>query len=188
MVVCRIIYGMITGPYPSISPDNPRAAAATTKQQRQQVAAAQHIVLLMTADMEFSFSVRDKYKALFRKIQPFRFLFRSPAVTLSGPPDAPRSVLGANLRKKQMRRTPIQRGAPHRVRRADLLLDLFEIAFVDSADGACPVVGNLFERRSGGDASVGIADCGIVDPLADYTTILFHLLLFFIRVNDVPAN
>ena len=149
MVVCRIIYGMITGPYPSISPDNPRAAAVTTKQQRQQVAAAQHIVLLMTADMEFSFSVRDKYKALFRKIQPLRFLFRPPAVSLSGPSGAPRFLPDANLRKKRMRRT-LNRDAPHRVRRADLLLHLFEIALVDAADGTCPVIGNLLERRSGG--------------------------------------
>ena len=59
----------------------------------------------------------------------------------------------------------------------------------DAADGANPVFGNLFELRSGGDASVGIADCGIVDPLADYTTILFHLFLFLFKVNGgVPAN
>ena len=64
---------------------------------------------------------------------------------------------------------------PSFLRSAGLLLDLFEIALVDAANRACPVVGNLLERRSGGDASVGIADCGIVNPFADYTTILFHL-------------
>mgnify|MGYP007082181981 FL=1 len=69
------------------------------------------------------------------------------------------------------------RGASSVSPKRGLFLDLFEIALVDAANRACPVVGNLLERRSGGDASVGIADCGIVDPLADYTTILFHLLL-----------
>ena len=62
-----------------------------------------------------------------------------------------------------------------------LFLDSLEVSLVESADRAGPVVGNLLERRSGGDASVGIAHCGVVYPLTNGATVLFHFFWFLMR-------
>ena len=62
---------------------------------------------------------------------------------------------------------------------SDLLLDLFELVFAYAADGSDPIVGNILVRRSVGDASFVIADCGIVNPFAYDATVLFHLLCLF---------
>lgn len=62
-----------------------------------------------------------------------------------------------------------------------LFRNLFEHVFADAADGANPVFGNLFELRSGGDASVGIAHCGVVYPLTNGATVLFHFFWFLMR-------
>ena len=47
---------------------------------------------------------------------------------------------------EKMRSLP---GRIFRFSEAGLFLDLFEIALVDAANRACPVVGNLLGRRSG---------------------------------------
>lgn len=60
-----------------------------------------------------------------------------------------------------------------------LLLERFELVLTDSAQRTYPIVGNVFERRSCGNTSVWIAYGGIINPVADRATILFHTLIFF---------
>lgn len=64
-----------------------------------------------------------------------------------------------------------------------LLFDGLELVLADTAQRAYPVVGNIFESRSGRNASFGIAYSGIIHPLADRTTILFH-----VSVTDIWLN
>ena len=54
------------------------------------------------------------------------------------------------------------------------LFDRLEIVFADAADGADPTVGQIFERRSGGNAVFGIADGGIIDGGADVADVFLH--------------
>ena len=57
---------------------------------------------------------------------------------------------------------------------AILLLDGAKIFFSNTAHGAHPVVGNVLESGTCGDAAVGIAHCGIIDVTADVAYILLH--------------
>lgn len=50
----------------------------------------------------------------------------------------------------------------------------YEVFFAHTAYGAYPFGGKIFKSCSGGDTSFGVADCGIIDPVANFTTILFH--------------
>ena len=57
------------------------------------------------------------------------------------------------------------------------LLGRREVALADTADGAHPVFGDVFEGSTGLDAAVGIAGFGVVDVTAYVAYILFHKLL-----------
>ena len=61
-----------------------------------------------------------------------------------------------------------------------------ELVFAYAADGAYPVVGEVGERCSGLDAVVGVAYCGVVDPVAYFTYVflLVHsYILLFVGFN-----
>ena len=59
-----------------------------------------------------------------------------------------------------------------------------EILLADAADWADPCVGDVFERRSGGNAVFGIADGGIVDGGADVADVFLHLGVVRFRLFD----
>ncbi len=61
-----------------------------------------------------------------------------------------------------------------RITRLFDLFDRLEILFADAADGADPTVGQVFERRSGGNAVFGIADGGIIGGGADVANVFLH--------------
>lgn len=50
----------------------------------------------------------------------------------------------------------------------------FKVFFADSADGAYPVIGNIFESCAGSHSVVGVANCGIIDPVANCASVFFH--------------
>ena len=53
--------------------------------------------------------------------------------------------------------------------------DRLEIVFADAANGADPCIGQIFERRSCGNAVFGIAYSGIIDGSADVANVFLHL-------------
>jgi hypothetical protein len=54
-----------------------------------------------------------------------------------------------------------------------------EIGFVHAAERAAPIVGKIFKGGAGGNAVVGITDCGVIDITAHVTYVLFHNLMIF---------
>jgi hypothetical protein len=59
------------------------------------------------------------------------------------------------------------------------------MGFVYRAEGAGPVGGQVFKFGSGGDAVVGVADCGVIDIPANIAFVFFHVvILFFYGVNN----
>lgn len=54
-----------------------------------------------------------------------------------------------------------------------LLLDYLELVLANAAKRANPILGNIFECRAGGDATFGVADCRVINPIAYGATILF---------------
>ena len=59
------------------------------------------------------------------------------------------------------------------VQRVGLLLR-FEVLLRGAAQGACPVVGQIFEGRAGRYAVFGVAHLRIIDPAAGLASVLFH--------------
>lgn len=55
----------------------------------------------------------------------------------------------------------------------------FEVFLTDTAEGANPIVGDLFKRRSRVDSAVRIAYLGIINVVAYGTSVLSHFLLDF---------
>ena len=49
-----------------------------------------------------------------------------------------------------------------------------EVVLAYATEWAYPVVGDVFEGGTWGDAAVGIACCGVIDVTADVANILFH--------------
>ena len=62
---------------------------------------------------------------------------------------------------------------------ARLFGDLFELVLADTANGANPIFGNLLKGGSGGDTSVGIADCRSRKPSRRLHNDTFHLFSCF---------
>jgi hypothetical protein len=60
-----------------------------------------------------------------------------------------------------------------------LFLYGLECVLTFTADGANPIVGQVFEGCAGSDITIGITCCGIVDPLADCAFVLFHKSFVF---------
>ena len=60
-----------------------------------------------------------------------------------------------------------------------LVLLLFEVRFIDRAERAHPVGGQILELGAGGDAVVGVALCGVILIPADVANILFHIIYCF---------
>jgi hypothetical protein len=97
--------------------------------------------------------------------------------------------------RRTHRTVSVLRSAPYgtkkgRIRRTDtpawpyvagrgLLLDYLELVLANAAKRANPILGNIFECRAGGDATFGVADCRVINPIAYGATILFHLFLIF---------
>ena len=69
---------------------------------------------------------------------------------------------------------------PHR----GLLLDLLELILAYAAQRAYPIVGNILESRSRSDTSFGIANCRIIDPIANRTSVLHNPI--FVKVIIAP--
>lgn len=59
------------------------------------------------------------------------------------------------------------------IKQRSFLLNL-EIVFTYTAKGTNPVIGNIFERRSGHDATFRISHCRVIHPATYYANILFH--------------
>ncbi len=57
-----------------------------------------------------------------------------------------------------------------------LVLLLLKVRFIDGAEGADPVGGQVFELGAGSDAVVGVALRGIILIPADVANILFHII------------
>ena len=57
-----------------------------------------------------------------------------------------------------------------------------EVLLAYSAERANPVIGDVFKCCTGSDSSFGISLCGIVDPAASVTNVLFHNDFEFSRV------
>ena len=55
----------------------------------------------------------------------------------------------------------------------------FEVFLTDTTEGANPIVGDLFKRRSRVDSAVRIAYLGIINVVAYGTSVLSHFLLDF---------
>ena len=60
-----------------------------------------------------------------------------------------------------------------------LVLLLLKVRFIDRAEGAHPVGGQVFELGAGSDAVVRVALRGIIFIPADVANILFHIVLDF---------
>lgn len=58
------------------------------------------------------------------------------------------------------------------------LFHLFKVFFPHSAEGAYPIVGDVFKRCSGGNAAVGVSGGWVVHPVAHCAAILFHDVCF----------
>lgn len=54
-----------------------------------------------------------------------------------------------------------------------------EVGFVYRAEGAGPIGGEVFELGTGGDAVVGVANCGVIDIPANIANVFFHWFLIF---------
>lgn len=52
-----------------------------------------------------------------------------------------------------------------------------KVVLADAAFGAFPIVGNIFEGGTGGNAAIGVAHFGVVDPSAYIAYIFFHFAL-----------
>ena len=63
-----------------------------------------------------------------------------------------------------------------------MLLGL-EIILADAADGAYPIVGDVLERCSWGNATIGISYCGVVDVAANFANVL-HNFLKVLVINE----
>ena len=59
------------------------------------------------------------------------------------------------------------------------LIDLLEHVLADAADRAAPVIRQILEGRSGGDAAVGITDFGIIYITTGATLIFAHFCISF---------
>ena len=71
---------------------------------------------------------------------------------------------------------------------AGVLRLLYEILFPYAADGAYPIVGDILEGGAGGDSSVGVAYRGVINPVAYFTSVFFHLFIIFITVPERPGR
>ena len=49
--------------------------------------------------------------------------------------------------------------------------------FAYAAEGANPVFGDVFKGRSGFDTRLGVTHFGVVNPVADNTFVLLHVVL-----------
>ena len=99
---------------------------------------------------------------------PFRRTHRTVSVLCSAP---------YGTKKGRIRRTDTP-AWPYVAGRG-LLLDYLELVLANAAKRANPILGNIFECRAGGDATFGVADCRVINPIAYGATILFHLFLIF---------
>jgi hypothetical protein len=97
---------------------------------------------------------------------PFRRTHRTVSVLRSAP---------YGTKKGRIRRTDTP-AWPYAAGRG-LLLDYLELVLANAAKRANPILGNIFECRAGGDATFGVADCRVINPIAYGATILFHLFL-----------
>lgn len=84
------------------------------------------------------------------------------------------SVITAPRRRSDAQAKPHLRRQPCQGRGAYLLLDLLELILTHTAQGANPVVGYILESRSCGDTTFGIAHSGIINPIANCTSVLVH--------------
>ncbi len=53
-------------------------------------------------------------------------------------------------------------------------VNFFELVFAYSADGANPIVGDVFKFSSGSDAAIGVANRGVINPIANFTDVFIH--------------
>lgn len=53
-------------------------------------------------------------------------------------------------------------------------IDLRELVLAYAADGAYPVVGQVFKLGAGRNPAVGIAYGGVIDPVADFANVFVH--------------
>ncbi len=56
---------------------------------------------------------------------------------------------------------------------------LNKVLFAYSADRTYPVGWKVFKSCSGGNASVGVSFCRIINPVADFTSVFLHSFPFF---------
>ena len=56
-----------------------------------------------------------------------------------------------------------------------LFYHLFKLVFAYAAEGANPIVGNVFKGSSGFNTTFGVANGRVVHPLAHNAIILFHV-------------
>lgn len=66
-----------------------------------------------------------------------------------------------------------------------LFLYDFKHVFSYSAQGAYPIVGNVFKSCSGGDASLGVSHSRIIYPVTYGANVLLHDCSCDIRVNKL---
>lgn len=59
-----------------------------------------------------------------------------------------------------------------------------KVVFTNATDGTNPIFRNIFKCCSGGDASIGIAFCWIVNVSAGFTDILLHNVIFVFIINS----
>jgi hypothetical protein len=57
------------------------------------------------------------------------------------------------------------------------------MGFIDRAERANPVGGEVFEFGAGGDTVVGVTNCGVIDITADIANILFHNNSFYMMIK-----
>ena len=68
-----------------------------------------------------------------------------------------------------------------------MLLGL-EIVLANTADGAYPIVGNVLEGCSRGDATVGISYCGVIDVTANFANVLHNRKCLVINNRKYSLN
>lgn len=54
---------------------------------------------------------------------------------------------------------------------------LFKLVLANAAERANPIVGYVFESCARSDASVRVANSGVIHPLANYAIVLFHVIV-----------
>ena len=54
---------------------------------------------------------------------------------------------------------------------------LFKLVLADATERANPVVGYVLESCARSDASVRVADSGVIHPLANYAIVLLHVMV-----------